>query len=104
MYEWENKLIVFDRDTGSWHTSVTGWVEIFRHILSNNEKKLNQKEMHSILRSAFVRYFLQNPNALVITREDNYNKLNDNYKHLAIFLVDANGYLRVNYTGRQAGR
>ena len=54
-----------------------------------------------MLGAAFANYFLQNPNVLIIKHQDNYNKINDNYKHLAIFLVDSNGYLRVNYTGRQ---
>ena len=86
MYDWVNKLLVYDSDTGSWHTSLTGWVE---------------REMHNMLRVAFGQYFLEKPNALIITHKDNYSKLNDNYKHLAIFLVDSNGYLKVNYTGRQ---
>ena len=77
--------MIYDSDTGSWHTSLTGWVEI----------------MHNILRAAFGQYFLENPNALIITHKDNYSKLNDNYKHLAIFLADSNGFLKVKYTGRQ---
>ena len=84
-YDWANKLLIYDSDTGSWHTSLTGWVEI----------------MHNILRAAFGQYFLENPNALIITHKDNYSKLNDNYKHLAIFLADSNGFLKVKYTGRQ---
>ena len=86
MYDWVNKLLVYDSDMSSWHTSLTGWVE---------------REMHNMLRVAFGQYFLEKPNALIITHKDNYSKLNDNYKHLAIFLVDSSGYLKVNYTGRQ---
>ena len=54
--------------------------------------------MNSALRSAFAQYFLQNEKALVITHENNYNKLNDYNKDFAIFLVTADGYLKVNYT------
>ena len=33
MYEWANKIIVYDSLGRKWYASLTGWVEIFRRIL-----------------------------------------------------------------------
>ena len=99
MYDWANKLIVYDVVQRKWYSSLNGWVEIFRRIL-NGLKSITQKELFSILRPAFAQYFLHHPNALIIKHEDNYSKLSEDLKTYAIFLVTKDGHLRVNYTGR----
>ena len=42
MYDWANKLIVYDVVERKWYSSLNGWVEIFRRIL-NGLKSITQK-------------------------------------------------------------
>ena len=53
------------------------------------------------MREAFASYFLNKPNALVISHIKNYQKLSDRDKGLVYFIVTEYGYLTVNFTYRK---
>ena len=53
------------------------------------------------MREAFASYFLNKPNALVISHIENYQKLSDRDKGLVYFIVTEDGYLTVNFGYRK---
>ena len=80
--------------------SLTGWLQIFRRILEGLDS-FTQAETAKVLREAFASYFLNKPNALVISHIKNYQKLSDRDKGLVYFLVTEDGYLTVNFGHRK---
>ena len=81
-------------------SSLTGWLQIFRRILEGLDG-FTQAETAKVLREAFASYFLNNPNALVISHIKNYQKLSDRDKGLVYFIVTEDGYLTVNFGYRK---
>ena len=81
-------------------SSLTGWLQIFRRILEGLDG-FTQAETHKVLREAFASYFLNKPNALVISHIKNYQKLSDRDKGLVYFIVTEDGYLTVNFAYRK---
>ena len=77
-------------------SSLTGWLQIFRRILEGLDG-FTQAETAKVLREAFASYFLNKPNALVISHIKNYQKLSDRDKGLVYFIVTEDGYLTVNF-------
>ena len=81
-------------------SSLTGWLQIFRRILEGLDG-FTQAETNKVLREAFASYFLNKPNALVISHIKNYKKLSDRDKGLVYFIVTEDGYLTVNLAYRK---
>ena len=80
-------------------SSLTGWLQIFRRILGLDG--FTQAETAKVLREAFASYFLNKPNALVISHIKNYQNLSDIDKGLVYFIVTEDGYLTVNFGYRK---
>ena len=81
-------------------SSLTGWLQIFRRILEGLDG-FTQAETAKVLREAFASYFLNKPNALIISHIKNYQKLSDRDKGLVYFIVTEDGYLTVNFGYRK---
>ena len=81
-------------------SSLTGWLQIFRIILEGLDG-FTQAETAKVLREAFASYFLNKPNAIVISHIKNYQKLSDRDKGLVYFIVTEDGYLTVNFDYRK---
>ena len=100
LYSWANRLVVIDTLNLKLISSLTGWLQIFRRILEGLDG-FTQAETHKVLREAFASYFLNKPNALVISHIKNYQKLSDRDKGLVYFIVTEDGYLTVNFAYRK---
>ena len=96
LYSWANRLVVTDTLNLKLISSLTGWLQIFRRILEGLDG-FTQAETAKVLREAFASYFLNKPNALVISHIKNYQKLSDRDKGLVYFIVTEDGYLTVNF-------
>ena len=81
-------------------SSLTGWLQILRRILEGLDG-FTQAETAKVLREAFASYFLNKPNALVISHIKNYQKLSDRDKGLVYFIVTEDRYLTVNFGHRK---
>ena len=81
-------------------SSLTGWLQIFRRILEILDG-FTQTETNKILREVFASYFLNKPNALVISHIKSYQKLSDRDKELVYFIFTEDGYLTVNFAYRK---
>ena len=75
-------------------------MQIFRRILEGLDS-FTQAETAKVLGEAFASYFLNKPNALVISHIKNYQKLSDIDKGLVYFIVTEDGYLTVNFGYRK---
>ena len=100
LYSWANRLVVIDSLNQKLISSLTGWLQIFRRILEGLDG-FTQAKSNKVLREAFVCYFLNKPNALVISHIKNYQKLSDRDKGLVYFIVTEDGYLTVNFAYRK---
>ena len=100
LYSWANRLVVIDTLNLKLISSLTGWLQIFRRILEGLDG-FTQAETAKVLREAFASYFLNKPNALVISHIKNYQKLSDIDKRLVYFIVTEDGYLTVNFGYRK---
>ena len=99
LYSWANRLVVIDTLNLKLISSLTGWLQIFRRILGFDG--FTQAETAKVLREAFASYFLNKPNALVISHIKNYQKLSHIDKGLVYFIVTEDGYLTVNFGYRK---
>ena len=81
-------------------SSLTGWLQILRRILEGLDG-FTQAETAKVLREAFASYFLNKPNALVISHIKIYQKLSDRDKGLVYFIVTEDRYLTVNFGHRK---
>ena len=95
-----NRLVVIDSLNQKLISSLTSWLRIFRRILEGLDG-FTQAETNKVLRKAFASYFLNKPNALVISHVKNYQKLSDGDKRLVYFIVTEDGYLSVNFAYRK---
>ena len=100
LYSWANRLVVIDSLNLKLISSLTGWLQIFRRILEGSDG-FTQAETAKVLTEAFASYFLNKPNALVISHIKNYQKLSDLDKGLVYFIVTEDGYLTVNFGHRK---
>ena len=100
LYSWANRLVVIDTLNLKSISSLTGWLQIFRRIVEGLDG-FTQAETAKVLRKAFASYFLNKPNALVISHIKNYQKLSDRDKGLVYFIVTEDGYLTVNFGYRK---
>ena len=100
LYKWANTILMIDTINFKWVRSLTGWVHIFRRILEGLTD-FTQKQTVEVLRCVFVKYFLDQPKALVIAHTRNYSNLTKNEKFLVPFIVTEDGYLTANYNQRK---
>ena len=100
LYSWANGLVVIDTLNQKLISSLTGWLQIFRRILEGLDG-FTQAETFKVLREAFASYFLNKPNALVISHVKNYQKLSDRDKRLVYFIVTEDRYLTANFAYRK---
>ena len=50
-----------------------------------------------MLRAAAQKYFYKNSYSLIITHDENYRRLSTHYKKFAMFIVQSDEYLRINW-------
>ena len=101
MYKWANTIMVYDKAKNSWIKSKTGWVGAYRSILVNYEKKVNKTQLDNMLRAAAQKYFYENAYSLIITHDENYHRLSTHEKKFAMFIVQSDGYLRINWAAEK---
>ena len=100
LFSWANRLVAIDTLNLKLISSLTGWLQIFRRILEGLDG-FTQAETAKVLREGFASYFLNKPNALVISHIKNYQKLSGIDKELVYFIVTEDGYLTVNFGYRK---
>ena len=96
LYSWANKFLIIDSFNLRLITSSTGWLEIYRKVMEGLTN-FKQQSIDQTLRGAFATYYLNRPDDLFFSHEDNFKTFSRRAKDLVYFVVTKTGYLTINY-------